>query len=157
MFKRTFVILALLVLGLSGISNAQNYRLNPEPRYLSVGGSFGSPADINLSTAVHFSNYAIRLSGIYTGSNDGAPNGTELSFFIKIFEGSNFTHSLFHMVGYGQSGHSVSNLQVYMGYGYHIEWKNLFAEVRVPIFFKNNGGYEGIFNYFKIGYMYSFR
>ena len=157
MFKRAFVAMAFFVLVFSGTANAQNYRLNLEPRYLSVGSSIGAPAGVNLSTAIHFSNYAMRLSGIYTGSNEGAPNGAELAFLIKIFEGSNFTHSVFHMVGYGQSGHSVSNLQVYMGYGYNVEWKNLFAEVRVPIFFKNNGGYTGIFNYFKIGYMHSFR
>lgn len=121
-----------------------------------MGSSIGLPGHINFLSSYNFLNYSVRLSGIYTGSNDGAPNGVELAFLIKVYR-SSFTHSILHMVGNSQFGHGISNQQVYMGYGYNIQWKNIFAEIRIPIFYKNNGDYKGFYNHLKLGYIHSFK
>ncbi len=157
MKKHLFLVAAFLFLISFGEARAQSGWLSLQPRYFSAGISYGLPAGVNVTTAVHFSNYALRLSGLYSGSNDGAPNGAELSFFIRLYQGRQVTHSIFHMAGLGQSGSGVSNLQTYMGYGYQIKWKGLFAQIRLPIFYTNNGGYTGSYNYFKVGYIHDFR
>ena len=114
------------------------------------------PGQINLLTSYNHKRHSIRLSGIYTGTNHGAPNGVELSLFYKIYE-SKFTHRILYTIGHGQMGNSLSNLKIYYGFGYNFQWKSIFAEIRIPTFHKNGGGYTGWGNYLKFGYIYSLR
>lgn len=157
MAKRLLFALAFLMLISFGSARAQNGWLDLQSRYFSAGISFGEPTGLNLLTEFHFSNHALRLSGIYLGPNDNAPNGAELGFYLTFYQGHSVKHSIFNMAGFGQVGKSVSNLHTYIGYGYQFEWKSFFAQVRLPIYYINNDGYMGAFDYFKIGYVHDFR
>ncbi len=148
-------IVILLIFSFSNHTFSQISNTN-KIRYFSFGSSIGLPGQINILTSYNHKRYSIRLSGIYTGTYHGAPNGVELSLFYNIYE-SKFTHRILYTIGHGQMGNSLSNLQIYYGFGYNLQWKSIFAEIRFPTFHKNGGGYTGWHNYLKFGYIYSLR
>ncbi len=155
---RFLLVAVTFLLGFSGqTAFAQVYRVDWHPQVLSAGLSVGEPAGVNLVGQMDFQPFALRVSGLYSGSTDGAPNGAEATLFLKLYQGRHFSHSLFHMVGFGQFGHSVSNLHVYAGYGYQLKWNGLFLEARLPVYYKNNDDARGPYSYFKLGYLHTFR
>jgi hypothetical protein len=125
------------------------------------GGTFGTPAVINLVFGKHFDKYMVKASGMYLGST---AKGIQLELGLKLSEFKNTYHAISLVGGYSYIKNKQTSLYgyeqyqvsewMYGGIVYNLNTNGFYLQPGLSI---GSGSYNNPQIMIQIGYVYQFR